>query len=172
MHLCHIPQCTCVNISVTKWCIVGYGTDAFWDLWDGSIVQLEGCWSNLWVDLITVCQHITCRPQYPKLCLWTACGWMLLSWASYDSRMFFIFLLKPIEAKHGFSYMKLVTKLDNEWCAYGSTVWTRVGFRIRTALYDTILHIGLQWPNHNTDHALSSHANSLSRYGYFLWLFF
>ena len=26
-----------VHISVTKWYIVGYGTDAFWDLWDGSI---------------------------------------------------------------------------------------------------------------------------------------
>ena len=30
-------MCTCVHISVTKSCIVGYGTDAFWDLWDGSI---------------------------------------------------------------------------------------------------------------------------------------
>ena len=28
---------TCVHISVTKWCIVGYLSDAFWDLWDGSI---------------------------------------------------------------------------------------------------------------------------------------
>ena len=28
-----------VHISVTKCCIVGYGIDAFWDLWDGSIVQ-------------------------------------------------------------------------------------------------------------------------------------
>ena len=37
-----IPQCIRqishnVHISVTKCCIVGYGTDAFWDLWDGSI---------------------------------------------------------------------------------------------------------------------------------------
>ena len=31
-------MCTCVHISVTNCCIVGYGTAAFWDLWDGSIV--------------------------------------------------------------------------------------------------------------------------------------
>ena len=43
-----IPQCTCptshnaplwnrnVHISVPKWCIVGYGTGALWDLWDRS----------------------------------------------------------------------------------------------------------------------------------------
>ena len=30
-------MCTCVHISVTKWCIVGYLPDALWDLWDGSI---------------------------------------------------------------------------------------------------------------------------------------
>ena len=30
-------MCTCVHISVTKWCIVGYLSDAFWDLWNGSI---------------------------------------------------------------------------------------------------------------------------------------
>ena len=27
-----IKQCTHVHIAVTKWCIVGYGTDASWDL--------------------------------------------------------------------------------------------------------------------------------------------
>ena len=27
----------CVHISVTKWCIVGYLSDALWDLWYGSI---------------------------------------------------------------------------------------------------------------------------------------
>ena len=30
-------MCTCVHISVTKWCIVGYGTGALWDLWNGFI---------------------------------------------------------------------------------------------------------------------------------------
>ena len=34
-----------VHISVTKFCIVGYGTDALWDLWDGSIqVTNIVCW--------------------------------------------------------------------------------------------------------------------------------
>ena len=26
-------MCTCVHISVTKWCIVGYLSNALWDLW-------------------------------------------------------------------------------------------------------------------------------------------
>ena len=30
-------NCTGVHISVTKWCIVGYGTGALWDLWNWSI---------------------------------------------------------------------------------------------------------------------------------------
>ena len=30
-------MCTYVHISVTKWCIVGYLSDAMWDVWDGSI---------------------------------------------------------------------------------------------------------------------------------------
>ena len=30
-------MCTCVHIAVTKFCIVGYLSDALWDLWDGSI---------------------------------------------------------------------------------------------------------------------------------------
>ena len=37
MHHFVTEMCTHVHISVTKCCIVGYGTDAFWDLWDGSI---------------------------------------------------------------------------------------------------------------------------------------
>ena len=39
MHQCHIPHCN-VHISVTKWCIVGYLSDALWDLWDGSIMHI------------------------------------------------------------------------------------------------------------------------------------
>ena len=30
-------MCTCVHISVAKWCIVTYSTDALCDFWDGSI---------------------------------------------------------------------------------------------------------------------------------------
>ena len=29
-------MCTCVHISVSKWCIVGYLSDALWDLQDGT----------------------------------------------------------------------------------------------------------------------------------------
>ena len=35
-------MCTHVNISVTKCCIVGYGTDAFWYLRDGFIISYVG----------------------------------------------------------------------------------------------------------------------------------
>ena len=37
MHHFVTEKCTYVHISVTKWCIVGYLSDALWDLWDGSI---------------------------------------------------------------------------------------------------------------------------------------
>ena len=37
MHHFVTEMCTHVHISVTKCCIMGYGRDAFWDLWDGSI---------------------------------------------------------------------------------------------------------------------------------------
>ena len=37
MHHSVTEMCTHVHISVTKCCIVGYGTDAFWDLWNGCI---------------------------------------------------------------------------------------------------------------------------------------
>ena len=37
MHHFVTEMCTCVHISVTNWCIVGYLLDALWDLWDGSI---------------------------------------------------------------------------------------------------------------------------------------
>ena len=43
MHHFVTEMCTCVHISVTKWCIVGYGTGALWDLWDGSI-STACCW--------------------------------------------------------------------------------------------------------------------------------
>ena len=37
MHHFVTEICTCVHISVRKWCIVGYMTNAQWDLRDGSI---------------------------------------------------------------------------------------------------------------------------------------
>ena len=39
MHHFVTEMCTHVHISVTKWCIVGYGIGALWDLWDGYIKQ-------------------------------------------------------------------------------------------------------------------------------------
>ena len=39
------PFCNIVHISVTKWCIVGYGTDALWDLWDWLLMERVFPWS-------------------------------------------------------------------------------------------------------------------------------
>ena len=161
MHICEHFCYKMVHCGIWHWCILGFVRWVYCTI-KRLLVQYMGR-SNFCLPAYNM--STTISKIVSVYSLWVD----VISWASYDSRMFFIFLLKPIEAKHGFSYMKLVTKLDNEWCEYGSTVWTRVGFRIRTAQYDTILHIGLQWPNHNTDHVLSSHASySLSRYGYFL----
>ena len=34
-------MCTCVHISVTKCCVVGYWYNVSWDLWDGSVLVKE-----------------------------------------------------------------------------------------------------------------------------------
>ena len=39
MHHFVTEMCTCVHISVTKWCIVGYLYNVLWELWDGCIGQ-------------------------------------------------------------------------------------------------------------------------------------
>ena len=39
MHHFVTEMCTHVHISVTKWCIVWYLSNALWDLWNGSILQ-------------------------------------------------------------------------------------------------------------------------------------
>ena len=41
MHHFVTEICTRVHISVTKWCILGYLSNALWDLWDGSIDSWE-----------------------------------------------------------------------------------------------------------------------------------
>ena len=50
MHHFVREMCTYVHISVTKWCIVVYFSDALWDLWDWSIALSlnRGGWVNLW----------------------------------------------------------------------------------------------------------------------------
>ena len=62
-------MCTCVHISVTKWCIVGYLSDALWDLWGGSIVRYNlpmRAGYGMWVVNAV-------RPQvYGIICPW---GW-------------------------------------------------------------------------------------------------
>ena len=37
MHHFVTEMCTCVHISATKWCTVGYLSNVLWDLWHGSI---------------------------------------------------------------------------------------------------------------------------------------
>ena len=65
MHHFVTEMCTQVHISVAKWYIVGYETDALWDLWDWSVrpqvkskshVLAMGC---LWVFWITLAVHDT-----------------------------------------------------------------------------------------------------------------
>ena len=46
-------MCTHVHISVTKWCIVGYGTGALWDLCNRSIGHPRIL--AIWVDVYPVC---------------------------------------------------------------------------------------------------------------------
>ena len=38
MHHFVTEMCTCVHISVTKWCIVWYRSNALWDWWNGSFL--------------------------------------------------------------------------------------------------------------------------------------
>ena len=39
-------KCICTYIFVTKWCIVGYGTDALEDLWNGPMVSPRPTWNK------------------------------------------------------------------------------------------------------------------------------
>ena len=59
-------MCTCVHISVTKCCIVGYLSDALWDLWDGSIVI--SYWKVLantrHVSLYSSTTHVKCQSVF------------------------------------------------------------------------------------------------------------
>ena len=43
-------MCTYVHISVTKWCIVGYLSDALWDLWVGS-----NGYTAIWTRAVSDC---------------------------------------------------------------------------------------------------------------------
>ena len=49
MHHFVTEMCTCVHISVTKWCIVGYETGALWDLHNRSISNVKTQNAELWL---------------------------------------------------------------------------------------------------------------------------
>ena len=52
MHHFVTETCTCVHISATKWCIMGYSSNALWYLWGGSIsltlVLIDIYCNNIW----------------------------------------------------------------------------------------------------------------------------
>ena len=48
MHHFVTEMCTCVHISVTNWCIVGYKSNALWNLWDVSILMYMRNRRALW----------------------------------------------------------------------------------------------------------------------------
>ena len=54
MHNFATEMCTHVHISFTKWCILGYGTSALWNLCNVSIYQHTVLTPNSIIDL---CQH-------------------------------------------------------------------------------------------------------------------
>ena len=47
MHHFVTDMCTYVHISVTKWCIVGYLSNALWDLWDWSNMHIWACHNDI-----------------------------------------------------------------------------------------------------------------------------
>ena len=67
MHHFVAEMCTCVHISVTKWCIVGYMFDALWDLWHGSNVSISEKISHVIVR--QYCKYAPCLIPYPPLCM-------------------------------------------------------------------------------------------------------
>ena len=60
MHHFVTEMCTCVHISVTKWCIVEYLINSLWDLWDGPIaVSSKG--SLFIIDMLHMLNHTTIK---------------------------------------------------------------------------------------------------------------
>ena len=62
-----------VHLSVTKWCIVGYMSDAFWDLWDGSgyrniVVKVQFRRSELYMEIFYL---IATRHSTDLMQIWT-----------------------------------------------------------------------------------------------------
>ena len=89
--------CTHVHISVTKCCIVGYGTEAFWDAWDRSISWWD-CAVNRTTSPPSHHPHLhphlhphphhTTRPLYQlHYYQMTLCGFLQISLKGADTRL-------------------------------------------------------------------------------------
>ena len=72
-------MCTRVHIFVTIWCIVGYLSNALWDLWDGSIVYLIShayLSGRDWKSRFKYISYVICI--YPLVAWWVQ-GMVMLS---------------------------------------------------------------------------------------------
>ena len=69
-------MCTCVHISVTKWCILGHLSDALWDMWDESIQH-----QHMAHNILIYTAH---APYIPGV-LHTICAWLCLVVVCYVS---------------------------------------------------------------------------------------
>ena len=71
MHYFVTEMCTCVHISVTKWCNVGCLSDASWDIWDRSIDHKSPL-----VQVMAWCQKDTshCLNQWWPSLIMSTCG--------------------------------------------------------------------------------------------------
>ena len=65
MHHLVTEMCTYVHISVTKWCIVGYGTGALWNLCDRSIRHIFRAF-QLWGICHESLRYILCSLMSKK----------------------------------------------------------------------------------------------------------
>ena len=96
VHYFVTEMCTCVHISVTKWYIVLYVSDALWDLWDGSIeinvwqTTLTVIWSHrLTYNEFGINPHnmlrriLTRRSTSQDLHTWFKVGWICLVQADF-----------------------------------------------------------------------------------------
>ena len=89
MHHFLAEMCTHMHISVTKWCIVGYGTGALWDLRNWSIVSglMMGCVTLAGIAVITFlvtyksshCSLFQDRAPVDSIYGW----WVPLRWRHY-----------------------------------------------------------------------------------------
>ena len=85
MHHFVTEMCTYVHISVTKWCIVGYLSDALWDLWDRSIASdgyfnINVCNSVILNNVTTGSGYTVYKPQLSPIITFCFCFIIVISW--------------------------------------------------------------------------------------------